>query len=115
MAADIPGWLDGSQRSWIDGIFQWTPRNDRAILWIAFRVGGTMANRRNSGQTLRCTWCNRVRAGGSWADERRKSAGNTYSNVICKKCKGYYLAGFDADEFMAWARREIRTEIDDII
>jgi hypothetical protein len=61
-----------------------------------------MSNRRLAIPTTRCTWCHQVRLGQLWGPERRRSRTRSYANVVCQRCRFFYLRGFDLDEFIVW-------------
>lgn len=82
---------------------------------LVVRVGSTsfmhggyavMANKRKESQTIRCTWCQRVRTATSWRAERRTTRPGGYTNSICHQCRSYYLTGFDLEGFVKWCKNE---------
>ena len=65
-----------------------------------------MMNKRYSPRTLRCTWCHQVRSGPFWVADRRRTRTGAYANVVCQRCRYYYLQGFDLEGFLAWLKEE---------
>ena len=67
-----------------------------------------MAEKRIVPKTMHCVWCSRIHSGKTWMSERRKVQPDRYSNVVCQRCRSFYLDGFDLEGFLSWCKTEIR-------
>lgn len=65
------------------------------------------ANGRLTPATFRCTWCHQIKTGKAWMIERRRKRHGAYVNVICERCRFYYLRGFDLEEFINWVKQQV--------
>ena len=65
------------------------------------------ANGRLTPLSFRCTWCNQIKTGKSWMLERRRTRSGAYVNVICHRCRHYYLHGFDLESFIVWVKEQV--------
>jgi hypothetical protein len=64
----------------------------------------TARNRRTPLRTTRCSWCGQVEVRGLWVPDRRRKRDGAYATVVCRRCRFFYLRGFDLEGFLAWLR-----------